>query len=227
MCGRFSLLTNVKVLLERFKIDVAEVRPEPRYNIAPAQIVATVIEAASRHLVPMRWGLIPHWAKEPKIGSKMINARAETVATKGVFKPALKKRRCLILADGFYEWQKVGSAKRPMYVRMKSREPFALAGLYERWKSPSEKIIQSCTIITTDPNALMKPIHNRMPVILKQKDEESWLDTTNEDLDSLTKLLKKYPANKMEAYEVSTYVNSPKNTGSQCIRPSTQTTLEF
>ncbi|MHA1908622.1 MAG: SOS response-associated peptidase [Candidatus Thorarchaeota archaeon] len=227
MCGRFSLLTNVKVLIERFKIDEAEVRPEPRYNVAPAQMVTAVIDAASRHLVSMRWGLIPHWAKDPKIGSKMINARAETVAEKGVFKPALKKRRCLVLADGFYEWQKVGSTKKPMYIRMKTREPFALAGLYEKWKSPSEKIIQSCTIITTEPNTLMKPIHNRMPVILKKKDEEAWLDSTNEDLNALTKLLKKYPANKMEAYEVSTYVNSPKNTGSQCIRPSAQTTLDF
>lgn len=227
MCGRFSLLTNVKALIERFKIDNAEVRPEPRYNVAPAQMVSTVIEANSRHLVSMRWGLIPHWAKDSKIGNKMINARVESVATKGVFKPALKKRRCLILADGFYEWQKVGSTKTPFYIRMKNKEPFAFAGLYEKWKSPSEKIIQSCTILTTEPNALMKPIHNRMPVILKEDDEATWLDTGNEDVDSIIKLLKKYPANQMEAYEVSTYVNSPKNTGSQCIRPSTQTTLDF
>jgi putative SOS response-associated peptidase YedK len=110
---------------------------------------------------------------------------------------------------------------------MKDREPFAFAGFYEKWKSPSEKIIQSCIIITTESNTLMKPIHNRMPVILKQDDEAKWLNTQNEDIDSLSELLKKYPANKMEAYEVSTYVNSPKNTSSQCIRPSTQTTLDF
>lgn len=227
MCGRFSLLTNVKALIERFEIEEVEVRPEPRYNVAPSQMVTTVVNDSVRHLVSMRWGLIPHWAKDPKIGNKMINARSETLAEKPVFKPALKKQRCLVLADGFYEWQKIGTTKKPMYIRMKTREPFALAGLYEKWKAPSEKIIQSCTIITTEPNVLMKSIHNRMPVILKRNDEDAWLDSTNEDLTSLTKLLKKYPANKMEAYEVSTYVNSAKNTGAQCIRPSTQTTLDF
>jgi len=226
MCGRFSLLTNVKALIERFSIDEVEVRPEPRYNIAPSQNIPVVIdEDGVRKLVSMRWGLIPHWAKDPKIGNKMINARAESLLTKGIFKPALKNRRCLIPADGFYEWQNIGKVKHPMYIRLKSKEPFAFAGLYETWKSPTDKLIRSCTIITTTPNKVMAPIHDRMPVILQPKIEEFWLTSKHDDLEILLKPLTPYSTYPLETYEVSAFVNSPKNDGSECIRPIRQESI--
>lgn len=219
MCGRFSLLTNVKALIDRFQVKEAEFRPSPNYNIAPSQSIPVVIERDVRSLVSMRWGLIPGWAKDPKIGTKLINARAETVASKGVFKPALVKRRCLILADGFYEWQKVGNSKRPMHIRLKSREPFAFAGLYETWKSPKENEVLSCTIVTTMANEIMAPIHNRMPVILPPSLEKVWLNTDIAPLEVLGQVLKPFPSSLMEAFEVSTYVNSPRNNSPECIRP--------
>ena len=219
MCGRFSLLTNIQTLIERFKIEAIEYRPEPEYNIAPSQMVSVVYHDSIRKLVSMKWGLIPSWAKDSKIGSRLINARAETISEKRVFSPALKTRRCLILADGFYEWQSVGKIKRPMHIRMKSREAFAFAGLYEIWRTPTNSSVFTCSIITTTPNSLMQPIHNRMPVILRSEDEDVWLDSTVSDLGVLKGLLKKYPSQEMEAFEVSAYVNSPKNTGSECIRP--------
>ncbi|MFW9976452.1 MAG: SOS response-associated peptidase [Candidatus Thorarchaeota archaeon] len=226
MCGRFSLLTNVKALIERFGIQVVDSRPSPRYNIAPSQSVSVIIENEGRRMVEMRWGLIPHWAKDSKIGNKMINARVESLLSKGIFKPALRSRRCLILADGFYEWQMIGKVKKPMHIRLKSREPFAFAGLFENWRSPTEKIIQSCTIITTTSNDLMAPIHDRMPVILERTDEADWLTAESTDPTTLVELLKPYESAPLEAYEVSTFVNSPANEGSECIRPIDQTFIQ-
>lgn len=219
MCGRFSLLANVKALIDRFQVKEAEFRPSPNYNVAPSQSIPVVVERNVRSLVSMRWGLIPAWAKDPKIGDKLINARAETVASKGVFKPALAKRRCLILADGFYEWKKVRDAKRPMHIRLKSREPFAFAGLYETWISPKEKEVLSCTIVTTAANEIMAPIHSRMPVMLPQSLEEVWLNMDIDPLELLAQTLKPFPSSLMEAFEVSTYVNSPRNNSPECIRP--------
>lgn len=226
MCGRFSLLTNVKALIERFGIQVVDSRPSPRYNIAPSQSVSVIIENEGRRMVEMRWGLIPHWAKDSKIGNKMINARVESLLSKGIFKPALRSRRCLILADGFYEWQMIGKVKKPMHIRLKSREPFAFAGLFENWRSPTEKIIQSCTIITTTSNDLMAPIHDRMPVILERTDEADWLTAESTDPTTLVELLKPYESAPLEAYEVSTFVNSPANEGSECIRPIGQAFIQ-
>ncbi|MFW9805210.1 MAG: SOS response-associated peptidase [Candidatus Thorarchaeota archaeon] len=219
MCGRFALLTHAEALVERFNVKEVIKRPEPRYNIAPSQDVTVVVQKDTRQLIEMRWGLVPSWAKDVSIGNRMINARAETIAEKPAFRAAFKKRRCLILADGFYEWQKVGKVKIPTHIRLKTREPFAFAGIYEYWESKSGKILESCTIITTTPNELMTPIHNRMPVILNPNDEDVWLNPNNQDLEELQSILMPYTAGFMEAFEVSDFVNSPRNQGSLCIKP--------
>ena len=207
MCGRFSLLTYAESLAERFNVEEVIDKPEPTYNIAPMQMVNTVVQRETRQLVKMKWGLVPFWANDYTIGNRMINARAETVATKPAFRVAFKKRRCLIIADGFYEWQKVGKVKKPIHIRLKSREPFAFAGLYEYWdKTKSGKTLLSCTIVTTTPNEIMKSIHHRMPVIIRPEFEERWLDPENQDVSDLLSMLEPYPPEKMEAFEVSTFV---------------------
>jgi putative SOS response-associated peptidase YedK len=217
MCGRYTLKTDLDSLAERFAFRAADLSYAPRYNIAPTQQVLT-LEGENRAGF-LRWGLIPSWAKEASIGDRMINARAETVAEKPSFRRALQKRRCLVLADGFYEWKKEGEKKIPMYIVLKSREPFGFAGLWEMWKAPSGETIRSCTIITTTPNALMEPIHNRMPVILLREAESLWLDQTIEGPEALTQLLAPYPDKAMAAYAVSPLVNSPKNDTPACITP--------
>ena len=219
MCGRFALLTHAEALIERFGVEEVIKRPEPRYNIAPNQNVAVVVQRETRQLTEMRWGLVPFWAKDVSIGNRMINSRAETVAEKPSFRSAFKNRRCLILADGFYEWQKVGKIKVPTHIRFKSREPFAFAGLYEYWKTKSGKMLESCTIITTTPNEVMSPIHHRMPVILAPEDEEGWLNPENQDVSDRINLLKPYDSQQMETFEVSDFVNSPKNQGPLCTKP--------
>ncbi|MDH4214701.1 MAG: SOS response-associated peptidase [Candidatus Thorarchaeota archaeon] len=219
MCGRFSMFTYIKELKDRFKIDDISTTIEPRYNIAPAQKIATVVQRDSRQLVEMKWGLVPSWAKDSKIGNRLINARAETVATKPAFRSAFKKRRCLILADSFFEWQKSGDVKTPMLIRMKSQDTFAMAGLYEYWKMKSGKTLESCAIVTTAANDFMKPIHDRMPVILRPENEDKWLDSELQDVEEITHLLRPVDSDLLEAYEVSTYVNSPRNQDSNVIRP--------
>jgi putative SOS response-associated peptidase YedK len=218
MCGRFALLTHAEALMKRFGVEEVIKRPEPRYNITPSQNVTVVIQRETRQLTEMRWGLIPFWAKDVSIGNKMINARAESLIEKPAFRSAIKKRRCLVLADGFYEWRKVGKVKIPMHIRLRNREPFAFAGLYEYWKTKSGKMLESCTIITTTPNDLIKPIHHRMPVILNQEHESAWLNSENQDLATLLAMLKPYNLVQMEAFEVSDFVNSPRNQGPLCIK---------
>jgi putative SOS response-associated peptidase YedK len=218
MCGRFSLFSHVKALEERFKIEEVLKRPEPRYNIAPLQRIAVVVQREKRQLTEMKWGLVPSWAKETRIGSRMINARAETVTTKPAFRSAFKKRRCLIVADSFFEWQRSGEVKIPRLVRLKNEEPFAMAGLYEYWKMKSGKVLESCAIVTTEANDFMRPIHARMPVILKPENEESWLSPNLQDTEKLMSLLEPISSGNLEEYEVSTYVNSPRNNDLQCIR---------
>jgi putative SOS response-associated peptidase YedK len=181
--------------------------------------VLTLIDAQEHRAEFLRWGLIPSWAKDPGIGDRMINARAETVAEKPSFRRALQKRRCLVLADGFYEWRKEGKKKTPLHIALKSHEPFGFAGLWETWKPPTGETIHSCTIITTTPNALMESIHNRMPVILTREAEALWLDRRVEDPQALLPLLAPYPAEAMDAYVVSPLVNSPRNDTSACIEP--------
>ena len=219
MCGRFTLTADLDRLEERFAFRAVNLSFVPRYNVAPSQPVLTLIDAQEHRAGFLRWGLIPSWAKDPAIGDRMINARAETVAEKPSFRRALQKRRCLILADGFYEWRKEGKKKTPLFITLKSRDPFAFAGLWETWKSPTGEAIHSCTIITTTPNILMASIHDRMPVILLRKAESLWLDRTVEDPQALLPLLMPYPAEEMAAYAVSPLVNSPRNDTPVCIEP--------
>lgn len=224
MCGRFALLTPGHDLIVQFNVDQTPVDVSmivPRYNIAPTQPVVVVRGTAvseKRELTFLQWGLIPYWAKDPKIGSRLINARSETVAEKPSFRAAFKRRRCLVLADGFYEWQKLNGKKQPTFIHLSEKKPFALAGLWESWHSPDGGIIDTCTLLTTTPNKLMKPIHNRMPVILESEDYNTWLFPGNQP-DQAHHLLRPYPAEKMNAYPVSTWVNSPSHDDAQCIAP--------
>lgn len=216
MCGRFTLKTNIATVAKVFGVeptlDVA-----PRYNVAPAQEVVSILRNGTAHLAQLRWGLIPAWAKEESIGSKMINARAETLAEKPSFKRLLQSRRCLVVADGFYEWRQENGHKTPMYITLKDDSPFAFAGLWDLWKSPDGQQIRSCTIITTDPNELVAPIHNRMPVILSKSACEEWLDTAIRDEHVLLPLLTTYPADEMKARPVSRLVNDPKKDSPELI----------
>ena len=217
MCGRFTLTTNLGAIAQRFGVPRFLEEVGPRYNIAPTQTVIVVNDDGTRHLTEMRWGLIPSWVKDPAIGNRMINARAETVATKPAFRVPLRKRRCLIPADGFYEWQPVGRRKQPIYITLKTREPFSFAGLWEAWTSPDGEAIKTCTIISTEANDLLKPIHDRMPVILSREAEAIWLDPTIQEPAKLLRLLKPYPAEEIEVYPVSRLVNSPRNETPECI----------
>lgn len=194
---------------------------QPRYNIAPTQQVAAIraYPDGTLHLDHLKWGLIPSWAKDPSIGSRMINARSETVAEKPAFRSALKHRRCIIPANGFYEWQSVGGKKKPLYVRLKDKSPMMFAGLWDHWKSPDGIVIESCTILTTTSNDLIKPLHERMPVILDPKDIDLWLDLQMTDPERLEPLFKPFPSGTMEMYPVSDTVNSPGNDTAECIVP--------
>ncbi len=211
MCGRYSLTASLGELAQRFAFDGDRNDFRPRYNVAPTQQVLTVVGGDNRRAGFMRWGLIPSWSKDGPSSRPLINARAETVAEKPTFRGPLKNRRCLVPADGFYEWQKVGDAKRPMRITMRSGEPFAFAGLWSMWTDPEGNRTPSCAIITTAANDLLKPIHLRMPVILAEETEDLWLDTALDDSDALTQLLEPYPDDALEAYEVSRLVNSASN----------------
>ena len=220
MCGRFTLNTSAKIIAEFFKLsEVPDI--EPRYNIAPTQSVATVkvdSEKIERQFQFMRWGLIPSWAKDMKIGSHTINARSETVAEKPAFRSAIKHRRCLIIADGFYEWQPQGKKKQPYYFTMANSEPFAFAGLWENWESPEAENIISCSIITTAANETVQPVHDRMPVILPSGDWEQWLDPSVDNAQQVLPLLKPYASAAMIANAVSAIVNSPTRDSPECIQ---------
>lgn len=219
MCGRFTMSTPSNVVADFFGLgDVPDL--EPSYNIAPTQQVSIVRADESgnaRVLASVRWGLVPAWARDLSIGARLINARAETVATKPSFRSALRRRRCLVIADGFFEWRKDGVKKQPVYVRMVDETPFAFAGLWERWISNDSTTVDSCTIITTEPNALLKPIHNRMPVILPPEAFSQWLNPDQVDLSKLTGLLKPCPADLMIAMSVGSYVNNARNNGPECV----------
>ena len=220
MCGRYTLTAPAQVLTEIF--DLAEtVELHPRYNIAPTQETAVVglNHDGKRSLGLMRWGLIPHWAKDPSIGNRLINARAETAAEKPAFRSSFSKRRCLVPADGFYEWQKTGGRKQPFYLQLKEHRPFAFAGLWARWKASEDETVQSFTLLTTTPNEVAAKVHDRMPVILPPESYDRWLDPELHDREALEALLLPYPAEAMEAYPVSTLVNSPQNDDPRCIEP--------
>jgi putative SOS response-associated peptidase YedK len=205
MCGRFILLTDLSVIVESFRIGEVACEYRPGNNISPGQQIAAVLRKDDQNrLVDFRWGLIPSWAKDPSIGNKMFNARAETIAEKPSFREAFKRRRCLIVADGFYEWQKIGPIKKPLRFSLKSGEPFGLAGLYDTWISPEQKTVNTCTIITTEPNDLLRPIHDRMPVIVRKELEDFWIDPSTHSSRDLLSILKPYPAVDMDVSDVTT-----------------------
>lgn len=218
MCGRYTLTANSTALQAAFPGVAIPENMTARYNIAPTQPVAVIANDGQQRLDFFQWGLIPPWAKEPTIGQKMINARAETLAEKRSFKAAYRRRRCFVIADGFYEW--TGKRpKTPMYIRLKSGQPFALAGLWETWTAPTGEVIPTCTIITTTPNELVAPLHHRMAVILPPAAYPQWLDPAEQSPATLDGWLKPYPASEMEAYQVSTLVNHPKQDSPDCITP--------
>ncbi|MEA3441083.1 MAG: SOS response-associated peptidase [Chloroflexota bacterium] len=221
MCGRFTLTVDAHQIREAFPWITVPEQVQPRYNIAPSQPVAVIPNDSKNQLDFFVWGLVPFWAKDPSIGSRMINARAETVDQKPSFKSAFKYRRCLILADGFYEWMKEPGkrTKTPMYIRMKNDEPFAFAGLWDTWHAADGSDLYTCNIITTQPNELLKDIHNRMPVILPEESYPLWLEPDQVDTNELKPLLVPFRASGMEAHAVSTYVNMPANDSPTCIQP--------
>lgn len=233
MCGRFTLTVTWEELMTRYLIDPESVSPfhVPRYNIAPTQMVTAIIHDGSTNRIgQLQWGLVPSWAKDSSGGAKMINARSETLEDKPAYRMPFYRKRCLIPADGFYEWQKSGNVKQPFRIGLKNGEIFSMAGLYDIWITPGGEKLSTCTVITTGPNRLMEPIHNRMPVILKPADEALWLERQPSShthgnhpshLQSLKELLRPYPAEEMQAVPVSTTVNSVKNDTQDCIRSIT------
>jgi putative SOS response-associated peptidase YedK len=224
MCGRFTRSQTIDEIAEAFFADIVEADLGPSYNVAPTQNIVSIAGNSVKRLVAMRWGLIPSWAKDDSMASKLINARAETVAEKPSFRDAFKKRRCLIIADGFYEWKKAGTEKIPHYIRLKSKEPFAFAGLFDHWEAPEGKVLTTCTIITTEANELMSNLHERMPVILPREQYELWLDASVKNQDTLKEMLKPYSPDLMEAYPVSRMVNSPSNNSPKCVEPESSGT---
>jgi putative SOS response-associated peptidase YedK len=209
MCGRFTLTVNPAELKDTFSDYNFPAMFAPRFNIAPTQPVLAIPNDDKFTADFFIWGLIPMWAKDPDIGNRLINARGETLAEKPSFRGSYRHKRCLILADGFYEWKAFGGrkTKTPYYIHMQDRKPFALAGLWDHWESPDGSSIKSCTIITTTPNELMGAIHDRMPVILHSRDYAKWLDPSPQTPESLQPLIKPFPADAMTAYPVSTLVN--------------------
>jgi putative SOS response-associated peptidase YedK len=229
MCGRFSATFTFREIRLRWNIDVDgdfSVADDdfslvvPRFNIAPSQSVAVITnDHGTRGVKQMQWGLVPAWAKDPAIGNQMINARAETLTDRASFKDLVDRRRCVIPASGFYEWRKDRKQRMPMWFHLKSKEPFAFAGLWDRWRKPDGNNLETFTIITTGTNDLVRPIHDRMPVILQREDEEQWLDSAGTSFNRASSVLKPYPAEQMNAYDVSLAVNKPEFDGPECIQP--------
>ena len=218
MCGRYRLSATER-LEEVFEADATEA-PPPRYNIAPSQPVQIVRRDNGRRLfVSVRWGLVPFWAKDISIGYRMINARGERAPQKPTFREAFARRRCLIPADGFYEWKKTDSRKQPLHIGMKDDSLFAFAGLWDAWKAPDGTLLESCTILTTTPNPLLGDIHDRMPVILSRSHYELWLTDAPSEVPRLAGLMRPFDAALMKCYQVSSLVNSPQHDGPDCIRP--------
>jgi putative SOS response-associated peptidase YedK len=221
LCGRFTLFDTAASLAEAF--EVVEVPSlSPRYNIAPSQAVAAVRippSGGAREIVLLRWGLIPSWAKDPSLGDRMINARAETAAGKPAFRSAIRRRRCLVPASGFYEWKRTNGRKQPYYIRRPDGKPFAFAGLWESWEGPGQAAVESCAILTTSANELLLPIHDRMPVIVSPADYDLWLSSEVRDPAELARLFRPCPPEEMTAFPVGTAVNNPKTDSPQLIEP--------
>lgn len=222
MCGRFTLTIDPSNLQDAFAEFAFPAQFAPRFNIAPSQPVLAIPNDAKQKADFFLWGLIPSWSKDPAMGSRLINARGETVAEKPSFRGAFKYKRCLILADGFYEWKSQPGTKNkiPHYIFLKSRQPFAFAGLWDEWRSPEGDSLRTATIITVEPNELMAPIHNRMPVILPPSAYSQWLDPAPQSPEKLLPFLRSFPAAEMSAYPVSTLVNSPANDRAELVVPA-------
>ncbi|MDQ0194974.1 SOS response-associated peptidase [Paenibacillus wynnii] len=220
MCGRYTITVSMEELMYRYLInDSTIIHYAPKYNMAPTQQVPAIIHDGKKNrLGELRWGLVPSWAKDDKSGSKMINARAETLLEKTSFKRLLSTRRCIIPSDGFYEWQQQNSRKQPMRIVLRNGGIFSMAGLYDIWVNTEGKKLSTCTIITTSPNQLMADIHNRMPVILRTEDEEEWLRRDNQETSALKKLLIPYDADQMRAYPVAATVGNVRNDSCELIQ---------
>jgi putative SOS response-associated peptidase YedK len=218
MCGRYTLSTPAGRLAEEFQLD-GGVEIAPSYNVAPTQQVAAVLEdEGGRRLEMLRWGLVPSWADDPDIGARMINARSETAPEKPSFRRAFRGRRCLIAADGFYEWKREEGGKQPYYFHMQDGHPFAFAGLWESWDK-GDGTLRTCAILTTRANSVLEGIHDRMPVILPRDAYNAWLDP-DADREELGELMIPYPGDDLEAYPVSRFVNSPRNNDERCVEPA-------
>lgn len=225
MCGRFVRKKSTSEIADEFEVQDVLVDFQPSFNIAPTQDATVIIEDGSRRLTGMRWGLVPAWAADPAIGNKLINARSETLSQTRAFREAFQKRRCLIPADGFYEWKKQGKISTPMMIRLASEETFAFAALYEIWNPSQGEPLMSFTIVTTEATESLRAIHDRMPVILAKEARNLWLDWSVSDYDRLSELFKPYPSDEIKAYAVSHLVNSVKNDIPACIEPATETQL--
>jgi putative SOS response-associated peptidase YedK len=219
MCGRFVLTADTDAIQTAFDLTSVPDTMIPRFNIAPTQPVAVITNDDPHALTYYRWGLIPSWAKDRKVGSTLINARSETVDEKPSFRTAFKRRRCLIPTDGFFEWKKQGSDKVPMFIHLKGRPVFAFAGLWEIWYSPEGDEVRTCSILTTEANSFMKTIHERMPVILPREEYATWLAADEQPPAVLKGMLKPYDPDQMTAYAVSRAVNKPINDTPETIEP--------
>lgn len=222
MCGRYAFFSPAEAVRRTFMLDdVPEL--EPRYNVAPTQDVACARagEEGARAFAMLHWGLVPKWAKERAVGNRMINARSETLAEKPSFREAFRRRRCLVLADGWYEWQVAAGGKQPWFIRRNDARPFAFAGLWERWKDPANGApLESCTIVTTDAAESIRKIHERMPVVLAESDWDRWLDAAFSDTEKLAELLVPFDPKALEAWPVGREVNAPRNQGPELIEPA-------
>ena len=219
MCGRFAQFTVLENLHSRFPIDTVACEITPSYNVAPSQEILSIIRRKENRLVKLHWGIVPFWVKDIKKAAKSINARVETAAEKPSFKAAFKYRRCLILADGFYEWKKIGSRKQPWFLTLPEKRPFAFAGLWDAWTGEDGSVYHSCTILTTAASDSIREIHHRMPIILNPDAFYEWLNPDNQDTSKLENLLREQTVQEFIAYPVSTDVNSPKNNDPKCIKP--------
>jgi len=213
----------IRDIAETFGVGQTDIKYEPNYNVAPTQRILIINNKGKKQIMLCRWEFVPSWAKDLSVGNRMINARAETVATKRSFRSAFRRHRCLIIADGFYEWRKEDRRKVPVYIRLKTRKPFGFAGLYNTWVSPEGEAICTCTIITTEANELLREVHNRMPVIVPREKEDFWLNPKNEDWEGLQAVLKTYPSEDMEYYRVSPKVNSVAYNSPENIKPAQDT----
>ena len=217
MCGRFAMTVPLSTLIREFGIERTDCDVRPSYNIAPGRDIVAIVHDDGKVLTAFRWGLVPFWTKDPSTGSRMINARAESVAEKPAFRQAFRARRCLIAASGFYEWKKDGREKRPVYIRPKTADLICLAGVYEFWQSADGRRLATCAIITTEANSLIRPVHDRMPVIIRKADHPLWFDRSG-PVRGAQMLLTPYPDDELEIYNVSGKVNSPVNDSPECIQ---------